>query len=105
MIQKLEIIEGPVKNSDMTWYVIAQSSSRDVFYQFNIFEHGGVATEVQKLIKKKPSREVLAEELRHILMYYFWSKCEWEFLLTSLFQTKYHYVELKVDVFDQVYLN
>ena len=105
MIQKLEIIEGPVKNDDMTWYVIAKSSSRDTFYQFNIFEHGGVATEVQKLIKRKPSRDVLEEELRHILMYYFWSKTEWEFLVTSMFQTAYHHAELKVDVYDQVNLN
>ena len=50
-----------------------------VFLQFHI----GVDSEyVKKAAKKYQNREDFAKQLRSEVMYYFWSKCEWEVLVT-----------------------
>ena len=49
---------------------------------FNIFEHGSFREYVKKAAKKYQNREDFAKQLRSEVMYYFWSKCEWEVLVT-----------------------
>lgn len=48
----------------------------------NIFDHWSFYESCLKAKRKfKDDKEGFAEEVRSNLMYYFWSKCEWEILL------------------------
>ena len=67
---------GLVKKADMKWFVFVESVNRKEIYEMNVFDHGGFTADLEKFLKKRPTREELSEELRHITMYYFWSKCE-----------------------------
>ena len=49
---------------------------------FNVFEHGSFREYVKKAAKKYQNKEDFAKQLRSEVMYYFWSKCEWEVLVT-----------------------
>ena len=48
----------------------------------NIFEHGSFREYVKKAARKVQSKEDFAMQLRREVMYYFWSKCEWEVLIS-----------------------
>ena len=55
---------------------------------------------------KKNSHDIdnFATQLKKDLMYYFWSKCEWEIILTS-WPPNNNFNDKKIDVFDQINLN
>lgn len=95
-----------VKKADMKWFVFVESVNRKEIYEMNVFDHGGFTADLEKFLKKRPTREELSEELRHITMYYFWSKCEWEVLLTSwVHGGRDDAPKLKIDVYDQLKMN
>lgn len=72
---------------------------------YNIFRHGSFYADVKKIAKKyKEDREQFEEEIRRSLMYYFWSKCEWEIILSG-WPAHEDFREEKIDVYDQVRLN
>ena len=97
---------GLVKKADMKWFVFVESVNRKEIYEMNVFDHGGFTADLEKFLKKRPTREELSEELRHITMYYFWSKCEWEVLLTSwVHGGRDDAPKLKIDVYDQLKMN
>ena len=97
---------GLVKKADMKWFVFVESVNRKEIYEMNVFDHGGFTADLEKFLKKRPTREELSEELRHITMYYFWSKCEWEVLLTSwVHGGRDDAPKLKIDVYYQLKMN
>ena len=71
----------------LNWYVIAEDNGK--IYPFNIFEHSSFMDGLVQLIKdikktdKKDDFQFFAKEVQHKLMYYFWSKCEYEIIVTS----------------------
>lgn len=85
------------------WYVYYHDSNRDRIDAFDIFSHGNFRKEFNELIKCDLTKEKFAEKLKHILLYYFWGKCEWEIVIKSLVSDDL--VELKTDVFLQIMLN
>lgn len=97
----------------LSWNVFyGDFNNRDI-ETYDIFDHWSFRLDCQKLLKKYDKvfkkdgtfdRETFAEELRRDLMYYFWSKCEWEIILSHWPPSDRHR-EMKIDVFDQVRLN
>ena len=66
--------------------------------------HGGIRADIVKATKHCKTKEEFADKLRSSLMYYYWSKCEWEIIVGPWCggrDTK----EIKIDVFDQVMYN
>lgn len=59
---------------------------------------------LQKHYKKHKTKDEFAEALRRSLMYYFWSKCEWEVLISPWCGSKKDKA-IKVDVYWQVMNN
>ncbi len=57
--------------------------------------------DIEKAFKKCKTKEEFAEALRHSLMYYFWSKCEWEVLISPWFGSR-NTKDIKVDVYWQI---
>jgi len=72
---------GTVK---LVWNVIHQSINRDSIEPWNVFNHGGFMEDITKAFKKyKDNKEEFLAKVRSSLMYYYWSKCEWEVILTK----------------------
>lgn len=68
--------------TDLVWNVVYHDISTDKIKVYNIFKHGSFMEDLQKHYKKHKTKETFAEALRKSLMYYFWSKCEWEILIS-----------------------
>lgn len=51
--------------------------------EFNIFNHYRFCEDVKKALKKIEDKTEFAKVIKRDLMYYFWSKCEYEIVLTS----------------------
>lgn len=97
----------------LEWNVfISNFNSRDIEI-WNVFQHGRFVEDFGKFARKlqynkeltdEQKKEQFAEELRKDLMYYYWSKCEWEIILQH-WPPHERFRDMKVDVYDQVRLN
>ena len=71
---------------------------------FNVFEHYSFYKDLKKEIKIYKNIEEFSDRLRRIVMYYFWSKCEYEIILTC-WPSWDKFKEEKIDVYSQLDLN
>lgn len=65
----------------MKWNVYYYSINQDEIKCFNIFDHGRFLEDVVKNLKKRYKKEEFKEKFRRDVMYYFWSKSEWELVI------------------------
>ena len=89
---------------DITWNVFYHNSNSRSIETFNIFEYGSFREYVKKAARKVQSKEDFAMQLRREVMYYFWSKCEWEVLISPWVGGNDD-EEIKVDVAWQIMNN
>lgn len=89
--------------NDMEWKVYTFDLNSRKLREFNVFHHAGFRDDVQKELARCQNVEDFAPKLKSSLMYYFWSKCEWEIVLKEWCAS--NGTEVKVDVYDQVMLN
>lgn len=92
----------------MEWFVYREDFNARQIEKFNIFDHCSFNKEVKELKEKEFSKDEFSEELRHIVMYYFWSKCEYEVIITSWPPyVKDNEIQIgeKIDVYDQIRMN
>lgn len=91
--------------SKLYWGVYRESfnGGREI-EEYNIFDHGGFMQDVKELARKRLNKEQFCERLRRSLLYYYWSKCEWEVVI-SQWPPSERYKSRKVDVYSQVMLN
>lgn len=89
----------------MEWNVYVENFNKRIIESYNIFDHYKFNSEVKENYEKcNDDFEIFSEMVRHSLMYYFWSKCEWEIILSDWPPSK-KFNDKKVDVYDQVMLN
>ena len=67
----------------MEWNVFVEDWNRKEIKTFNIFQHGRFLEDVKKALKKLDNKEEFAEEIKKSLAWCYWSKCEWETVITS----------------------
>ena len=97
--------EQPTYPEDgLKWNVFYYTHFGSKVDTFNVFEHDTFREYVKKIAKKVQSKEDFAKQLKSEVMYYFWSKCEWEVLITSL-HTRNEKDTVKVDVCWQIMNN
>ena len=89
---------------DLEWNVYYEEINSRKILTFNIFEHYAFLKGCAKAAEQ-PTILQFATEVKHELMYYFWSKCEWEILLTSWTAPEDRQSWCKIDVYNQVMLN
>ena len=82
---------------DIVWNVIYENINSRSIETFNVFDHGRFVEDIKKHFKTCETKELFADHLRRSVMYYFWSKCEWEVLVTPLCEGRSP-VEKKIDV-------
>lgn len=89
----------------LEWNVYIEDFNGRKIKTFNIFDHARFLDDTKKNSRKNiHDPEAFKEQLRSDLLYYFWSKCEWEILISPWIRadsTK----PLKVDAYEQVMLN
>ena len=76
---------------------------------WNVFDHGRFLDDCRKNYRKygrgkDADREKFLEEVRRDLMYYSWSKCEWE-VIVSHWPPNERFKASKIDVYEQVHMN
>ena len=116
--------------SKLKWVVYYHSMNKNKIETFNIFDHWKFNEDTQKNLKKIKDKDEFAKKLKSDLMYYFWSKCEYEVIIASfptyikmdeldkereLCKEKYGRdpkmlsanleTEIKIDIYDQVMNN
>lgn len=88
----------------MVWNVYYYNMNSDKIGLLDIFSHSSFSKEIKDHLKKCKNKEEFAKEVKYSLMYYFWSKCEYEVIIEPLC-----YVldanNIKIDVYDQVMAN
>ena len=67
----------------MVWNVYREDFNRRSIVKYNIFDHGGFAQDVDKLLKEDITKDEFAERLKRSLRYWFWCKSEHEVVLCS----------------------
>ena len=68
---------------DLKWNVYCGDINGKKIKIFNIFEHNRFCEDIERYFKKYKNKDEFAAHLRHSLMYYYWSKCEWEVVVTE----------------------
>lgn len=65
----------------LKWNVFYYDINRNKITTYNIFRHGRFNKYVEEAFEISKTKEEFAEILRRELMYYFWSKAEWELVI------------------------
>lgn len=65
----------------MEWNVVYHNMNSRKIEVYNIFDHYSFRQEVLKAMKECSAREEFEKAVNSSLMYYFWSKSEWEILI------------------------
>ena len=88
----------------MKWNVYFHNFNKNEIEVYNIFNHSCFTYEVKQAIKKYKDKDSFIDKLKSELRYYFWSKCEWEVIISPWVGRK-EPCNAKIDVYDQVMLN
>ena len=94
-------------NPEPVWNVFIEDFNGKNIRVFNVFHHCTFVEQIKKEFRrysKHKDIEKLEKEIRSWAMYCFWSKCEYEIILTS-FPERKGFKEAKVDVYRQLELN
>ena len=89
--------------NNLVWNVFHYNPNFKKIEFFNIFDHWKFREEIEKALKKSRTREELEKAVKSELMYAFWSKYEWEVLITTFPANENE--TIKVDVYWQVINN
>ena len=93
---------------DHKWNVYVFDCNRRSMKDYNIFRHSGFVKYLCEIYQKELLSAVdFQEEVRRELQYHFWSKCEYEIVLTEWpsHENLSKDVREKIDVYDQITLN
>ena len=93
----------------LEWYVYVSDFNSGRIEKHNVFDHWRFMEDLVKAARKYKDREreQFEEKLRFYLMYYYWSKCEWEIIIDHFppSENKERYRPVKIDVWDQIESN
>ena len=71
------------KPLNLVWNVYDYHFSVPELRIYNVFKHRSFMDSVEKLLNKDMPKEEFAKLLRRQALYYFWSKTEWECIITE----------------------
>lgn len=90
---------------NLEYNVFVEDFNGKTFVPYNVFGHTAFVKDIKKNFKKNADNEKeFEEDLRMSAQYYFWSKCEWEIIVSS-WPPSDRIPEVKVDVYDQLRMN
>lgn len=69
---------------ELVWNVVIDDFNTREIKKHNVFDHGGLMKDLIDIYNKYyDDFDKFSEQVRHSLMYYYWSKSEWEVIITS----------------------
>lgn len=71
---------------DLKWMVYKEDWNNKLITTFNIFRHHSYKKEIERIIEMAQmglTKDNFEKEIRHLSQYYFWSKSEYEIVMTS----------------------
>ena len=94
-----------MNNIELKWNVIIGDFNHKDIETYNIFDHDYFKEYCDKAWKNyKNDFNSFSKEVKRNLMYYFWSKCEWE-VIVSHWPPSERFEDKKIDVYEQVMMN
>jgi len=99
-----------MKCPDPEWYVYCENFNAKTIDKFNVFHSYNFLEGCKKAFKqysKDKDLEKLKKEINGWAMYSFWSKSEYEVIITGWpsMSEKWKFKDIKIDVYDQLKLN
>lgn len=89
----------------LEWNVYCENFNAQKIEIFNVFRHYGFHEDCKKAARKySKDKEAFEKAIKSSAMYYFWSKCEWEIILSD-WPPSGRFSKEKIDVYDQLRLN
>ena len=89
----------------MQWNVFIEDFNRKHITTYNIFDHYSFRKSIkEECVQYIDNKEMFIHAIEMNLNYYFWSKCEWEIILSDWPPSK-KFADKKVDVAEQAKLN
>lgn len=89
----------------LSWNVYLEDVNACRITTYNIFSHGGFLRGCREALEAFPNdREQFGNEVKHALLYFFWSKCEYEVVISG-WPPSERTESKKIDVYAQVCLN
>lgn len=89
----------------LEWNVFLEDFNARKIVKYNVFRHTSFVRDCAKALAEcGKNREAFEERLNRELHYYFWSKCEYEIILSD-WPPRDDFEAEKVDVYDQIHLN
>lgn len=89
---------------NLEWNVFYHDINKQKITTLNIFNHWKFREDTEKNLKKIRDKGEFAEKLRRDLMYYFWSKSEYEIIISPWCGGR-DTNDIKVDIYTQVMNN
>ena len=86
------------------WNVFLEDFNHKKIIIWNVFDHYSFYESLKKGLKKYKEKKEFSEYLKREAMYCFWSKCEYEIILSD-WPPSNKFKNEKVDVYDQLNLN
>ena len=84
----------------LEWNVYYHNSDEDKIELRNVFDHWRLQEDLRLLLQCK-TKEEFEEQLNRDLMYYYWSKSEWEVVVYPWCGSMSN-KPIKIDVYDQI---
>lgn len=91
-----------MKKNKLIWNVLLHDFNVDKIEDYNVFDHMGFRKDLKKVNKQCPDDEDFFNKVLPMLRYYFWAKCEYEVLVSGLFDGN---KSAKIDAFGQIVAN
>lgn len=91
-----------MSNTHMEWMVYYFDCNRQEMAAYNALAR---EADIKKLLKKSATKAEFAEELRKEMMYRYWSKAEWEIIISPWCGGNAEESAQKIDVYDQLRMN
>ena len=89
----------------LKWNVFIFNTNSKKIEVYNIFDHFSFYNCVKADLKKIKDKKEFENSLRSHLMYYFWSKAEWEVIIAPWVGGDREKSKAKIDVYDQIIMN
>ena len=68
---------------NLEWNVYYEDFNAKTIRPLNVFQHHGFCEDVEEAMKKSLTYEKFSHEIKRSAQYYFWSKSEYEVVITS----------------------
>lgn len=98
---------------ELSWNVYVENINKQEIEVYNVFDHSSFKKDIIEAFNASwnesdiiGSIKVFKEKTESIALYYFWSKCEWEIILSDWPPTpEGKFNKKKISVYDQLKLN